>query len=156
MELDVRDSIVSVQKSGQPLIHFLGHDEFSELRDRLTWTNVNFRDRNFFELTGPMWRIESPLSQFPDEQDFTFDEWSEFTGQTSDRQVQTGLFRNPRPAAAEALHRTDRSDFVLRDGNASNVTNPAISSSSDGRDAGVDWTQNQLPRQFPELLPTDR
>lgn len=153
VEIDVRDSVISIQAPGQPLIHFLGHDEFSELRDRLTWTS--FRDRNFFELTGPIWRIQSTLSQFPDEPDFTFDEWNESLPQpTSDRQVQTGLFRNPRLPTIEALHRTDRSDFVLRSGEI--VPNPALSSSSDRRDAGVDWTQNQLPRQFPELLPTER
>jgi hypothetical protein len=146
IQIDSSDSLFSVLDSSAPLLELTGHEELDQLAERLTW--VTRREPNFFELLGPLWLIDAPLSiELDTQRRFDFQQWTTHWSESGEQLVRSGLFRNPRIGPASALDRIVSSDFVLRSGDI--TPNPAIGATSDRRDAGVDWTLNRIPRELP-------
>lgn len=149
IQVEARDSLFSVMQADSPLVSLNGHEVLDQLAERFIW--IARREPNFFELAGPMWLIDAPQS--PDletQRRFDFASWTAHWGDTSDLLVRSGLFRNPRLGPAANLDRIVSSDFVLRSGDV--TPNPALNSTSDRRDAGVDWSLTRIPRDLPVPL----
>ncbi|MEZ5940215.1 MAG: protein kinase [Planctomycetaceae bacterium] len=146
VEVNAHDSLFSVTNPERPFVELFGHEELDELAERFVWQPN--RDPNFFELVGPMWFVNAPNSLGIElERRLTFTEWSDYWLEQSDQLVRSGLFRNPRLGLLTRMDRIESSDFVLRSGEI--TPNPAVGSSSDRQDCGVDWTLPRIPRDLP-------
>ncbi|MCA9044640.1 MAG: protein kinase [Planctomycetaceae bacterium] len=146
VEVDAHDSLFSVTNPERPFVELHGHEELDELAEQFVWQPN--RDPNFFELVGPMWFVNAPNSLGIElERRFNFSDWSGYWQEQSDQLIRSGLFRNPRLGMLTRMDRIESSDFVLRSGEI--TPNPAVGSSSDRQNCGVDWTLPRIPRALP-------
>lgn len=146
IRIDSRDSLYSLLSSDQAFIELTGHEEIDQLDERLNW--VSRREPNYFELLGTMCLISAPESlDFETERRLDFRGWLTRTGESGDELVRSGLFRNPRLGPPGQLDRIEPADFALRPNDV--TPNPAVGSTSDRRDCGVDWSLPRIPRDLP-------
>lgn len=143
IQIEMNDSVCSVLSDDQimqPLLTISGHEGYEVLLDQIVFRNN--RDPSFIQLTGPFSMIDSTRAQLPGVgREVTADDM----GARNFRQVSSHLLQISPNLKITDWHRIRRSDFELRPGE----DNPAIDTSGNLHNAGVDWHSSRLPAALP-------
>lgn len=140
--IDLRDSVLRVDRSGSPLLAVVGHLDADLLIDKIQWKTQS--DRSFVQVPGPLFTVESSASFLFEPQVVPQQE----IGAPLEQIFGSDLFELPGTVALTSLHTVQPAVFALKN-HFERGSNPAVKSASDGRNAGVDWSRLGLPKALP-------
>lgn len=143
MTIDVRGSVIRVNRSEHSLVDVSGHLDADLLIEKIQWRSQS--DRSFVQSSGPIFSVESSLRREPQVVS------QRGLGATLEQLTDLNMFERI-PVSISLLHTVQPVAFHLQ-GDEDGFTNPALKAGNDGRDAGVDWTRSKLPKTLP--LPLD-
>ncbi|WP_139228672.1 serine/threonine-protein kinase [Planctomicrobium piriforme] len=136
LKLGINSSVFRVDQPGQPLIEISGHEDDELLRQALQLEAS--RDRSFFQLTGPFCTVDSSTSLLSE----SGQEYSpQQLGLNPDDVSQNSLIVLRESLELSNWNGVQPADLELRSGD----DNPAIGSSGDLQNAGVNWQTLRLP-----------
>jgi len=143
IQIEINDSVCSVisdEQIMQPLMAISGHEAYEVLLDQIVFRNN--RDPSFVQISGPFSMIDSTRSQPPGMgREMTAEDF----GVRNFRQVNTSLLQGSTGKSITDWHLIRRSELELRAGD----DNPAIDTSGNLHNAGVDWQSSRLPSVLP-------
>ncbi len=137
IKLSLNNCVFRVEEQNQPFIEITGHEEDGELRQ--SFEIEASRNRNFFQLTGPLCVIESSTSLLSESgRELTAEQLGlTLVDVSSDSRIHLSSV-----VGMNNWHSVAPTDLELRQG----VNNPAIGASGDLQNAGVNWQATRLPR----------
>lgn len=141
IDLDLHDCLFRVDHANRPFVFISGHEDYDTLSETLNWNRS--ADPSFFQLTGPVYLLESSTSFFDD----PLERSPEECGIAFEQLVTQNLIELPGDIRATALHRVQPRDFSLR--RDEGFSNPALNAAGDGQNAGVDWFLPRIPATLP-------
>ncbi len=138
VEFDVNDSLFRQAESAQTFISISGHEDYELLVRKLLWRDSS--ETNFLQSTGVFCKIDSPT---------ILDEIQELNtesfGITNVQQVTKNMLALPMTTVPAKMSSVQPVNFQLQNGS----DNPGLNATSDGRNAGVDWTLSRIPGVLP-------
>lgn len=140
VELDVRNSIIRLEKPGVPGIWLHGHLDVTRLIEKLQWQD--HADPNYLIGDNPVCLVDSFEGPLYEPIEISQSE----IGANLTR-ITSPLLVMAAPQSESTVHLVQPRDLRLFAAQGS--FNIAAKAASDGRDLGVEWSRSQLPAEIP-------